>query len=420
MLRLHTVHRWLLSLLALMILGSGARDFRPPVGAQGELIITDARGQEVRLSRTARVVSASGDITEILYALNLQDRLVGVDSSSTYPPEALQTYPKIGFARRLTAEPIAALNPDLVLCTQTCSPEEVFEQLETLGIPVLILPDSESPDLSLPRQKIELVGQIFGLEAEAARLAERVEREMAWAQAAVLTSPDPAPAVFNLYTRGQGLQLAAGAATPADVMIRGAGGINAAAEAGVEGYQGLSPEIILTAFPDWILLTTGNVEASGGIENVLSFQGLSATPAVREGRIVVLDTGYLLGMSTRTGLALMELARVFHPKMTWEAEASYPYTYTDASGQAVTLEQAPQILIASNPALLEASRQLGFHSEMANALPEGALILAAQSDEWASLRAAGGLVIVLPDDFSLAEVAAALNVPGRAAAYAQP
>jgi ABC-type Fe3+-hydroxamate transport system substrate-binding protein len=198
-------------------------------------------------------------------------------------------------------------------------------------------------------------------------------------------------------------------------MIRGAGGVNAAGEAGIQGYEALSPEILLSAFPDWLLLTDGNVEASGGLEEILGFQGLNATPAVRSNQVIVFDTAYLLNLSVRTGAALMDLAAQLHPSMTWEREISYPYSFTDATGTTLTLEAAPSLIVANNPTLLELTRGLGFHSELADAAPAGALILAAQSEEavWRPLRDSGALVVVLSDAMSIEEVAVALNAPGR-------
>ncbi len=387
-----------------------------PLAAQDTSItLTDATGAEIRLNPPQRFISGSGDVTEIIYALGAEAGLIAIENSATYPPEALETLPSIGFGRQLSLEPIVALNPDVFFCTQACSPDSILEQLRQLGITVIILPDSEPADLTLPRQKIEMLAQALGIPDKGQELAEQVTREIDWVQTALVNQTTP-PTVFNFYMRGRGLQLAAGSGTPADAMIQGAGGINAATEAGVESWQPLSAEIILTAFPDWIVLTEGNVEASGGMEEILKVQGLNATPAVKTGQIIVLDTSYFLGLSTRTGQALMELAQIFHPQTTWEHHISYPYSYTDLTGETITLEVAPSILITHHPDLLTLTRQLGFHSQMMDFIPITSLIIATEGENWASLREAGATVIVVADDFSIDEVATALNVTGRGAA----
>jgi len=379
------------------------------------ITLTDASGTEVTITSLERLVSGSGDVTEIIYELGFYDHLVGIDASATYPPQALDEIPSVGFGRALSVEPIAALDPDVFFCTQTCSPESVFEQLRGLGVAVVIIPDSENAGAELPFQKFEMVAAALGVPERGAALAARVEQEIGWVQTALATTTQQ-PVVLHVYLRGRGLQLAVGDGTPADAMIEMAGGINAAEWVGVVGYQALTPEIILAAYPDFLLLTDGNVEASGGLDEILGFQGINATPAAQEGKIIIMDTAELLGMSTRIGRAALHLATQLHPDITWESTVSYPYTFSDASGTSVTIETAPQILIAGNPDLLALTRRLGFHSQLADAIPADSLIIAAQSDEWGGLRASGARVVVVADDASIEEVAAALNVPGRGVA----
>ncbi|NJL94552.1 MAG: ABC transporter substrate-binding protein [Anaerolineae bacterium] len=198
-------------------------------------------------------------------------------------------------------------------------------------------------------------------------------------------------------------------------MVEGAGGVDAGAEIGVSYYQPLSPELLFTAFPDYLLLTEGSIESAGGLEVVLELQGIADTPAAESGNVIVMDTQYLLGMSLRTGQALLDLAAAIHPEMTWERQVPLPYTLTDASGEAVTVATDGP-LVALNPALLERSQQLGFHSLPAQALTPDALVLAAESDAWQALREAGQTVLVVPDDADIEAVAAALGVPGRGVA----
>ena len=76
----------------------------------------------------AGLVSIDGALTEIVYALGAEDRLVGVDSTSVYP-EAVQSLPQVGYMRQLSAEGILSLQPDLVLATRDAGPEPVFELL---------------------------------------------------------------------------------------------------------------------------------------------------------------------------------------------------------------------------------------------------------------------------------------------------
>lgn len=400
------MRRIIVFLAALMLL-------LPTVSAQNNLpiTITDATGSEITLTALDRIVSGSGDVTEIIYALGFYNNLVGVDSSSTYPPQALEEKVQVGFARRLAAEPIINADPDVVFCTEICDPPEVLDQVRQLGIPVVIIPDDEGASgLELPARKIAMVAEALGVPEKGAALIERVSREIDWVQTALANVPDT-PAVFHFYIRGRGLQLAAGPGTPAHAMIVAAGGHNAAEEAGVAGYQPLTPEIILAAFPDYLILTSGNVESSGGLDKILEVQGLADTPAVQNNNILVIDTELFLAMSLRTGEALMLIADTIHPSMTWEVQVNYPYRVTDASGSEVTVEGMSQ-LYATNDGLLQTTRQLGFHTEPFTQGAQG-VVIASQSDDWQTLRDSGLTVLVVSDAADAAEIAGVLNVPGR-------
>ena len=88
-----------------------------------------------------RVVVAGGDLTEIVYALHAEDRIVGVDTTSLYPPAARER-PDVGYLRQLSAEGILSLSPDLVLTTVSAGPPAVLEQIRSAGTPLEILPET--------------------------------------------------------------------------------------------------------------------------------------------------------------------------------------------------------------------------------------------------------------------------------------
>ena len=99
----------------------------------------------------------------------------------------------------------------------------------------------------------------------------------------------------------------AGQETSADAMIRLAGAQNAIQ--GYTGYKPLTPEAALAAQPDVILFTTGGLEASGGVQGVLSNTGLSLTPAGKSGAVAAVDDLLLLGFGPRLGLAISTLSQ---------------------------------------------------------------------------------------------------------------
>lgn len=278
--------------------------------------VTDYQGQQVAIDSIERIVSLNGDITEIIFALGMGDRVVGVDSSSTYPREKTRELPNIGYQRRLNAEGILALTPTLVIGDETAGPPEALAQIRSAGVPVALTADP--PDLTAPLVKIRFVAAALGVPERGEMLAAQVEREIATARAAARELP-ASPRVLFLYLRGTDVQQVAGSETPADAMIRGAGGANAAAEAGIVQFKPLSPEVVVASQPDVILLLAKGLESVGGVEGLLRIPGLADTPAARHQHIVAMDDLYLLGLGPRTGQALADLTIAFRAAMLQEA-----------------------------------------------------------------------------------------------------
>lgn len=379
-------------------------------GGTFPLTVVDATNQEVTINSIDRIVSGSGDVTEIVVALGFEDNLVGVDISSTYPPDVLDHVDTFGFARRLTLEPILAMDPSVFFCTETCMPDDVLDQLRNLGIPVVIAPDGDDVDLTLPLQKVDLIAAALGVPERGDQLANKIATEIDWVKTAT-ANVSTHPYVLLLYFRGSRLQLVYGSNTPAEALIEGAGGIEAAGEIGVDGYIPLNAEILLTAYPDYILLMESGIEGVGGLDVARDLQGMSQTPAGRNDAFLVYDDQYLLALSTRTGPMLLDLAADIHPDMTWEIEINYPYTIIDASGSNITVQQPTAI--ATTPALMDTVTALGFHPiPLEDATNSDLVILQASDDFWQNARNAGlNVVVVDADDIS--DIAAALGVPGR-------
>lgn len=376
------------------------------------ITIVDATGNEVTIESIDAIASGSGDVTEIIVALGLQDKLVGIDISSTYPPNLDQSIEVIGFARRLTVEPIAAVQPTVFFCTEICTPTVVLDQLRELGIPVVIIPDNPESGLDLPIKKVEMIAAALGVPEQGQALSDKLRIELDWTATALSNVTDDPPYVLMVYVRGTRLQLISGDGVPANDMIEAAGGIDAAADIGVNGYTTLNAELILTSYPDIILLMQGGVESAGGMETIYDIQGVAQTPAGQNDRFLVYDDMYLLGMSTRTGAMLLDLAHDFHPSMTWELEVQYPYTLTDATDTAITVEAARPIAVI-NDELFDVVQQLGYHPLRFEARTPDSIVLATLDDEWMVLREAGETVIVVDNVDNIASIAEALGVTGR-------
>ncbi|MFC6216090.1 heme/hemin ABC transporter substrate-binding protein, partial [Fodinicurvata halophila] len=241
-----------------------------------------------------RVVSIGGAVTELVYELGAEERLVAVDSTSLYPPDALERLPDVGYLRSLSAEPILALDPDLVLALEDAGPPEALAQLRDAGVRIETIPNTPTP--AGVAEKTRAVGTALELEQEAERLAQRLEAELNTLET-TLAEAESRPRVLFLLSIGRGAPMAGGRGTAADGIISLAGGANAVTA--FEGFKPLSPEAALEAAPDVVLVTKSTLDALGGREALLARPELAGTPAGAEQRLVVMNSLLLLGFGVR-------------------------------------------------------------------------------------------------------------------------
>jgi iron complex transport system substrate-binding protein len=284
------------------------------VGAAGAGTLVDATGKQVTVSANQRIVAVGGAVTEIVYALGLEDRLLAVDTTSLYPAAATEL-PNVGYMRQLSAEPILALGPDLVLAIEDAGPPAALDQLRDAGVPVVMVPDNYTPEGVLA--KVDAVAAALGVEAEGARLRNRIEAELRSVREG-LAAVSERPRVLFLLSISKGrTPVAAGRDTSAAGIIDLAGGTSAIDA--FEGYKPLSPEAAVVAAPDVLLIGNRSLELLGGMEGLLSIPEIALTPAGQEGRVIVMDTLLLLGFGPRTAEAAATLGRQLHPAVALPA-----------------------------------------------------------------------------------------------------
>ena len=247
-----------------------------------------------------RIVSAGGSVTEIVYALGQEDRLVARDSTSTYP-EAARELPDIGYVRRLSPEGLISVDPDLILLEDGAGPPEALEVIRKTEIPVVTVPMGYDRQAVLA--KIAAVAGALGMPDEGARLADRIAGEI---DAATADVTGPGQRVLFVLSVQDGRLLAAGQNTAADGISRLAGAQNAVT--GFEGYKPLSDEAVLSAAPDAILLMEARGDADVAQAELLAHPAIAATPAGKRAAVIRMDGMLLLGFSVRTGQAVTELA----------------------------------------------------------------------------------------------------------------
>lgn len=284
-----------------------------------ERTFTGADDVETTITDLSRIVSLNGDLTEILFELGLGDNVVAVDVTTTHPPEAAALNEQgstVGFAQQLTAEAVLRFEPTLVIGDTQVAPPEAIEQLRAAGVPVVILETQTT--LEGVGTKIRQVAEIVGSEAAGEELADRVMGEIDEAVALALGA-DSEPRVAYIYLRGPQVIFLFGAGMPTQAMIEAAGAIDAGAASGVFGPAPLTPEALIEAAPEVIVLPEAGLEALGGIEAFLEIPGVSDTPAAVDEEFLVYDEAYFFNLGPRTGQALKEFVLDLYPDLEPES-----------------------------------------------------------------------------------------------------
>ncbi|MBN9445157.1 ABC transporter substrate-binding protein [Bosea sp. (in: a-proteobacteria)] len=256
-----------------------------------------------------RIVVAGGVITEVLYALGLQERIAGVDSTSQFPPKALQDKPNIGYVRALSAEGVLSLNPSLIMLIDGAGPPDAVALLAESGVAIARIADGVTPEGVAA--KIGAIGAAVGATEPAARLAAQTTarfRELAALRAGL---PAQKRVLFVLSLQN-GRALVGGRNSSADAIIGLAGGINVAGA--IEGYKPMTEEAILAAAPDMVLMMRNSSAHNTTPDELFALPAFSRTPAAATKRLVHMDGLYLLGFGPRTPFAARDLMAAIYPQ----------------------------------------------------------------------------------------------------------
>lgn len=243
-----------------------------------------------------RVVSIGGTVTEIVYLLGAQDQLVASDTSSIYPTAANQM-PKVGYQRSLSVEGVLSVHPDKVLITPASGPAKVLQQLKETGITLVNI---QAPDT---KQGIfDKVAQVAAALNEEKKGQVAIKRlEEAFNKISVPASWKQKPPRLLFVLQMGGAPMVAGSGTAPDALFNMAGAKNAAAS--IQGYKTLTPEALITAQPDVIVVSTQG-QSRAGNDAIWSLPGISSTPAGQSHRLVTLDALLALGLGPRTPQAI--------------------------------------------------------------------------------------------------------------------
>jgi iron complex transport system substrate-binding protein len=266
-------------------------------------------GLAAEAAEPQRIVSIGGSVTEVLYQVGVADRVVGVDTTSLYPSDALKTKPNVGYLRALSAEGVLALSPDLIVMEKDAGPPETVALLDKAGLAVVHVPAGY--ELKELPQKIRTIAAAVGKRSEGDVIAEKVTTDLDRLQAD-LKRVERKRRVLFILSLVDGRPMAAGTNTAADAIIRLAGAENVFGE--VKGYKTISPEAAAALQPDAILMITRSGAPLEG-SDILKQPAFAETPAAKANAFIKMDALYLLGFGPRTPDAARELAHRLYPQI---------------------------------------------------------------------------------------------------------
>lgn len=270
----------------------------------GAFTLKDSRGKDLILpAAPQRIISLVPSVTEVVYALGGEDRLVGVTDFCDWPPEA-RTKRRVGGMLSPNLELIVALKADLVVATTEGNRQETFDQLQRLGIPVFTVNPHRLSDVMTV---IAQVGELIGRPAAVGPLVESLRRRVQAVERAV--RPYPRPKV--LYVLWPEPLIVPGREGLVTELIDLAGGASVTAGE-PDSYPRFSLEAVAARAPEVIILARHG--ADGTPLARAPWERLTSLPAIRAGRVHSVDGAYLHRYGPRVVDGLELLARVIHPE----------------------------------------------------------------------------------------------------------
>lgn len=257
------------------------------------------------IGEAPRIISLSGFLTELLYTLEAGDDIVGVDVTSTYPQEVNQLE-KLGHITQLNAEGILSLNPDIIFVQEDqIRQSEALAQLKNASIKIVPVPVSHTLNNSV--QAARTIANHMDIDPQVLENLQAQITNDSLALQDYLKDKTTRPSVLFIYARGGGNLMVAGNNTNAQAIIEIAGGQNAITA--FDQFRALTPEALVQASPDIILMFDSGLKILEGKEGLASIPGISQTAAYANDRIVSMNGHYLTSFGPRTGQAALELAQ---------------------------------------------------------------------------------------------------------------
>jgi iron complex transport system substrate-binding protein len=277
-----------------------------PISVEGkERLLTDEMGKEIKIPYPAkRIISLAPSITEILFALGLNEEIAAVTNFCDYP-EAVLNKPRIGGFINPSIEKIVSLKPDLIIATKDGNRRETIDRLSDLGFSVYLIHPKSFHGVV---KTIHDIGVVVGREEE----SKKILLNMASKKEEITTRTRFLPKSKVFFQIGYAPIMTVGRETLADDLIRLAGG-KSISENELISYPLYSIETILSKAPEIIVISS--MDSNKDYMNLVEkWRNWKSIPAVRMNTIHVIDSNLVDRPTPRIVEGLEALAKMIHPE----------------------------------------------------------------------------------------------------------
>jgi len=273
--------------------------------ADTSLTITDDLGREVKIKGVPqRIISLAPSNTEMVYALGLEDRLIGVTTYCNYP-ETAKNKTQVSDYSQVDIEKIVSLQPDLILADRIHK-AEVIPALEKLGITTVAIFPSTVDEIF---KDMELIGRMTGqIEKTASLVAGLRSRVQGVADKIKQTTTQPRV----LFVTWHDPIWTAGSDTMIDELIRLSGGANIAS--GLREYATITMEEVIDKNPQIIIVMSSMGDGNVSLDYINSEPRLQVTEALKNKQVYIIDSDIFGRTSPRIVDGLETLAQIVHPE----------------------------------------------------------------------------------------------------------
>ena len=254
----------------------------------------------------SRIISAGGSITEIIYLLGEEKKLVAIDVTSVYPENANKK-PSIGYVRNLSSEGILSMSPTLILGEDDMGPPNIIKQLESLKLDVRVIKEKQNAEGII--DKILCIGKILNIENKCKKIIDEkiypYVKELH--RISSINEMKEKKVMLVLSMKGSS-PIVAGNNTSGNSYIKMLGAKNIYDS--IEGWQTVSEESIIELNPDFIILPQKELHKNSNVNTLSTKKIFSNTTAGKKNNFIYDDGMAILGFGPRTIFSAIKTAKI--------------------------------------------------------------------------------------------------------------